>query len=147
MWGALKALQTDFRAVLRVAGHEIQPDGPAQSIDDHGQFRVRATLGFTNGLSLDAASGVGGILMNLDLRAVHAAYLAAGIGREQREHLRPKSASAPATNLGLDRRPWTKLLGQISPRLPRSQDEGDTAVVQDVTTPVKTPKPNSSTGA
>lgn len=60
--------------VVPVAGHEIQPDGPAQSIDDHSQFRVRASLAFPYGLSLGAAGSVRGILMHLDVRAVHAAH-------------------------------------------------------------------------
>ena len=113
--------------IVPVAGHEIESDGPAQSIDDRRQFRVRASLGFTNGLSAGAADCVRGILMNLDVRAVHAAHRAAGIAREQREHLQPKATSAPATKPGVDRRPRTKLLGQVSPRLSRPQDEVDAA--------------------
>ncbi len=88
--------------VVPIAGHEIQPAGPVQSIDDHSQFRIRASLGFTNVLSLGAVDGVRGILTDFDVCAVHTADRAAGIGREQREHLRPKSTSASATKPSVD---------------------------------------------
>ena len=68
--------------IVPVPCDQIQSYGTTQTIDYHSQLRVRASLGFTNGLSPGATGGVRGILMNLDMRAVHATHHSTGLGRE-----------------------------------------------------------------
>jgi hypothetical protein len=61
-------------------------------------------------------------LMNFYMSTVGTPQGAARIRSEQREHLRPQATSAPSAKTCVDRIPRPKLLGQVSPLHPCSQD-------------------------
>lgn len=108
--------------IVPVARHQVQPDCPAQAINDDCKFGVRPFFGAANRMCSGSPDGVRPGLTYLDVSAVHAAKLVAGVVGKLGEYPRPKFHAAPPTKARVDRRPRTELSWQISPRHSSSQD-------------------------
>ena len=107
--------------VVALPRGERKSDCAAERIDRCGELGVEAALGASHRLGRLPADGVGAILVNFDMGAVHAADLPVGFGRKDRKQTCPQTRGAPAAEARANRTPRTKLPRQVAPRNPRSK--------------------------
>jgi hypothetical protein len=95
--------------------------GTPATIDQSSQLGVTPALGASNSLILLAASGVGRILVNFDVRGVEMAQSPGCTFGQQIQNGGPQSGLTPTSPPGIDRTPFRKVLRQVTPRTTRSQ--------------------------
>ena len=85
------------------------------TIHQGGELGIEPSLGATNGLQTLASGGVGGVLVQLDIRGVQMPELTFGGRSQPIENRLPKPAVIPPTPPGVNALPGTEDLGQIAP--------------------------------
>jgi len=126
--------QHRFDCVLVVlrSGSDTERHGPAARVDEGRELGVQSALGPAHRLRRLPASGIGAMLMELDVRAIQMPQLAHRTLGQHGKHPGEQSAFAPASIAGVDRLPRSITLGQIAPRHTGSQHEEDRAEHQSV---------------
>jgi hypothetical protein len=122
----------DRMLVVLGSGREAECHRPAMLINQRRKLGVETALGPSHRLRLLAASGIGTVLVELDVRAIQVTQSAAGSPAQNLEQPRKEAGGAPPPEAGVDRTPRPETLWQVSPWHPRSQDKPDSGENQPI---------------
>jgi hypothetical protein len=107
--------------IVGLAGSEREGYRTTEGIDHRGKLGIEPTLGAAHRLGRLAAGGIGSVLVDFDMRAIHAANPPVGVGCENRKKAGPQTRGAPTTESSVNRSPWSKLPRQVPPWNPRAK--------------------------
>lgn len=107
--------------VVALASGQGDRHSPAATLHDGRELGIEAAFGTTHRLRSLAATRIGAVLVQFDVRAVNAAQAAHCAACDQGEDLREEADGAPAPEPRIDRTPRAETFRQIAPWDSRAQ--------------------------
>jgi hypothetical protein len=101
---------------------KAQRNSVAVTVDQRGELCIEASFGETDPLGKLATSGIGAVLVELDVGRVDKTCCAPSSLRQDRQHLRPQAARNPSAPPTVHARPICKPIRHVPPSNPGTQN-------------------------